>query len=102
MGAAHREDDGSSGTIEAKPFIKWAGSKHSLIPQFAALVPQNFGTFYEPFLGAGSLFLKLSPSSARLSDLSSELVNLWRSVRDAPAQICDALDGKFPDKELFY
>lgn len=102
MGEVRREGNDATVKFAARPFIKWAGSKHSLIPQFASLIPDEFGTYYEPFLGAGSLFLNLAPSSARLSDLSRELVNLWRSVRDAPAQICEALDGKHPDKELFY
>lgn len=102
MGGAHNFGEHANDTFAAKPFIKWAGSKHSLIRQFASLIPVQFKTYYEPFLGAGSLFLNLAPSSARLSDLSGELVNLWRSVRDAPSQICEALEGKFPEKELFY
>lgn len=33
------------------PFIKWAGGKRQLLPQISARLPENYHTYYEPFVG---------------------------------------------------
>lgn len=67
-----------------RPFLKWAGGKARLIPQYQPYLPQRFETYHEPFLGGGALFFYLAPQlkSAYLSDLNPELVNVYRCVRD--------------------
>ena len=86
----------------ARPFLKWAGSKQSLLTHIVRFVPTQFRTYYEPFLGAGSVFLHVRPKFARLSDLSAELVGVWEGIRDNPDRIIQKLDGVLPEKELFY
>ncbi len=44
----------------AKPFVKWVGGKRSLLPELLRRVPQDFGNYYEPFLGGGALFFALN------------------------------------------
>lgn len=85
-----------------KPFLRWAGSKHKLLPQIIPHIPHRYGRYYEPFLGAGALFFALAPRRATLSDVSSELIATWQSVRDSADWICSYLEDKIPDRELYY
>src|ERR1700739_4696796 len=36
-----------------RPFIKWVGSKRFHLQHIVDILPTNFGTYWEPFLGAG-------------------------------------------------
>lgn len=69
-------------TICPRPFLKWAGGKARLIPQYESLFPQQFSTYYEPFLGGGAIFFHLQPRRAMLMDINAELVNVYCCVRD--------------------
>ncbi len=40
-----------------RPFLKWAGGKSSILNHLISYVPQQFHTYYEPFLGGGRYFL---------------------------------------------
>lgn len=86
----------------ARPFLKWAGSKQSLLSHIEQFLPDEFGTYYEPFVGAGSVFLRLQPKAARISDLSAELIGVWQAIKDDPDWIIQRLDGLRPDRETFY
>ena len=62
-----------------KPFLRWAGGKYRLVNRLVPFLPQelnsNFqSTYFEPFLGAGSLFFKISPDKAYLSDINNNLL----------------------------
>ncbi len=65
-----------------RPFLKWAGGKTRLIPQYEPYLPKNYQTYYEPFLGGGALFFYLRPKKAVLTDINLELINTYRCVRD--------------------
>jgi DNA adenine methylase len=55
----------------------------ALLPHF----PDRFRNYYEPFLGAGSVYFNVrqrATGKAYLSDLNSELMNAWKVVRDQP------------------
>ncbi|MGA0447931.1 MAG: DNA adenine methylase [Candidatus Phytoplasma pyri] len=41
------------------------------------LLPNNYQTYYEPFLGSGALYLKLKPKTAILNDNDPNIINLW-------------------------
>ena len=69
-------------------FIKWAGGKGQLLPQFLPFFPTSLrGRGYiEPFLGSGAVFLfviqNLNPRSCTLLDVNPDLINTWQVVRD--------------------
>lgn len=52
----------------AAPFLKWAGGKRSMLPHLLPLIPKEFGTYHEPFVGGGALFFALRPGRAVLAD----------------------------------
>lgn len=86
-----------------KPFVKWAGGKTQLLPAISEQIP-SFETYYEPFLGAGALFLHLKPEKAVVNDINSQLINVWIQIRDRledVLKVLEWLDGKECDT-FFY
>lgn len=85
-----------------RAFIRWAGSKRSLLSQFVDLLPKTYHTYREPFLGSGSLFFLLQPKSAVLSDSCAELIHTYEAVRDHPTRLLRYIEPLKPDKKAFY
>ena len=79
----------------AKPFLKWAGGKRSILPVLLKAAPEQIETYYEPFLGGGALFFALQAEGrfkhAVLSDSNEELINAYIQVRDNVDQLIRAL-----------
>jgi DNA adenine methylase len=66
------------------------------------ILPSAFRTYWEPFLGSGSLFFLLQPKRAVLSDSCRELIETFGIVRDYPDRILAWFEGKRPDQGYFY
>jgi len=66
-----------------KPVIKWSGSKRLQAKEILAVVPE-YVTYYEPFLGGGSVLYEVHPSRAVCSDICEPLIDLWCVIRDDP------------------
>lgn len=75
-----------------KPILKYRGGKSKEIKFFKHYIPQNFNTYYEPFLGGGSVYFYLEPQRAKLNDINEKLINFYRSVRDNYETIRRELD----------
>ena len=73
--------------IKAKPFIQWVGGKREMIPQYEPFFPENFGTYFEPFLGGGAIYFHLQPRKAVLGDSNLELIKSYEGVRDNPESV---------------
>jgi len=67
---------------KAAPFIKWAGGKGKLIPQYEPHFPPEFKRYFEPFLGGGAIFYHLADKASVLSDRNPELINCYRVVQN--------------------
>ena len=37
------------------PFVKWAGGKRQMLEQLTLRMPDEYGIYYEPFVGGGAL-----------------------------------------------
>ncbi len=83
-----------------RPILKWAGGKSRL----ASRISEAFrgpcrGTYFEPFLGSGAVFLYRrrhgSVGRAVLSDVNAKLVALYAAVRDDPDAVIQAI-GRLP------
>lgn len=66
--------------LKAKPFVKWAGGKRQIIDKLLKLVPIDFNTYYEPFVGGGALLFELSPKTAVINDSNKELMNVYKLI----------------------
>lgn len=67
--------------MKVNPVLKWAGGKTQLLPEINKRLPKQFNTYYEPFFGGGALLFSLLPSSAVISDLNSELMNVYKCIK---------------------
>lgn len=68
--------------LKAKPFVKWAGGKRSIIDKLMKLVPEDYKTYYEPFVGGGAMLYELQPKKAVINDYNTELMNVYECVKD--------------------
>lgn len=68
--------------LKGKPFVKWAGGKRQILDKLIKYVPEDFNTYYEPFVGGGALFFELSPKNAVINDSNEELINVFRCIKD--------------------
>ena len=74
-----------------RPFFKWPGGKRWIAPWLADLIrPELGGTYYEPFLGGGAVFLQLNPRAAVLSDVNEDLIASLDVIRKYPRQVVQA------------
>ena len=77
-----------------KPVIKWVGGKSSVYPHFEDLIKNNLkedSTFYEPFAGGLAVSLALEHPKTVVNDLNSELINMYRVIRDNPEALIEVL-----------
>jgi DNA adenine methylase len=86
------------------PLLKWAGGKRQLRSELTRLLPDRWGTYFEPFIGGGALLVELVNlgrlDRAVIGDKNPELVNLYRVVKQDPEKIFHALsDKKFRNDE---
>lgn len=72
---------------EMTPFLKWPGGKQWFVKHNLEIFPDRFNNYYEPFLGGGAVFFALQPPKAVLSDVNTELINLYACMRDNPQEL---------------
>lgn len=75
------------------PFMCWAGGKQRLKNTLLKYAPDNFNNYFEPFVGAGSLFLALAPTRALLNDSNPALICTWKALRDDLDTFCTHLEN---------
>jgi DNA adenine methylase len=89
-----------------KPYLKWAGGKRQLLPEIRRHLPGNLGSlqYYEPFIGAGALFLERQPRRAIVNDNNEQLVLTYKVIRDHIDELIVALNTHrgLNSEEYFY
>ena len=88
--------------------IKWTGSKRIQAPQIIQHFPRRIQTYYEPFVGGGSMLYVLLCSDVsvkryRCSDQNHHLINLWNTIKSTPLKLFDFSCEHWPfTKEKYY
>lgn len=76
-------------------FFNWVGSKRRYVKRLAAYCPKDFdcqkGTYFEPFLGSGSMLFFLQPDKAVIGDVDPIVVQAFKVVRSHSASVKDLL-----------
>lgn len=94
-----------------RPFLKWAGGKRQILAVILSRLPRRMGTYYEPFLGGGAVFLALASQRPRpfrravLADRNRPLIELWTAVQQEVEAVVLALGELIrrpQDESTFY
>jgi DNA adenine methylase len=79
-----------------KPFVKWAGGKRQLLSVITSHIPHKFERYFEPFLGGGAVFFSLVSKDRKakwfISDLNSELILSYVTIRDKVKELVSSLE----------
>lgn len=86
------------------PFLKWPGGKRQILPLLKEHVPKSYNRYFEPFVGAGSMVLELSPNQATINDVNLQLLNVYTQIRDHATDLVsrlEELDSFYCDDEFY-
>jgi DNA adenine methylase len=75
-----------------KTFIRRPGNKTRHLKHIIPLIPKFPGTYIEPFLGTGAVYLHLLPKKAILNDLNKDIIDIWKLVKSDPEYIIQEVD----------
>jgi DNA adenine methylase len=64
-----------------KPFLKWAGNKHRLLPRILPLLPKG-QRLVEPFVGSGAVFLNTQYDDYLLADTNATLIRVYQLLQE--------------------
>lgn len=67
------------GSFKRSPLF-YVGDKFKLLPEITKLFPQNIETFYEPFVGGGSVFLNVDATSYELNDIDTNVIQIHKEL----------------------
>ena len=91
-------------TINAKPFVKWAGGKGQLIEQLEALFPADLAerkdlTYVEPFVGGGAMVFHMlekykNITRVVINDFNRDLVTTYVQIKECPDALIPAESAK--------
>ncbi|MBR4208858.1 MAG: DNA adenine methylase [Lachnospiraceae bacterium] len=83
-------------TLKAKPtplppLLKYPGGKEKELKFILPALPEKARYYYEPFVGAGSVYLAVSADKYFINDKSAELMGIYRMAAHADARFFDPL-----------
>ena len=84
--------------MKFQPVIKWTGSKRSQSEEIIKRFPKDINTYYEPFVGGGSILFQLMNSDIKVnnyicSDINQDLINLWDMIKDNPYRLSESYNS---------
>jgi DNA adenine methylase len=86
-----------------EPVLKWVGGKRALLPQISGHFPKELdGTYFEPFLGGGSVALSMLYRRSILNDSNEELILFYEMVRDRLPDLLDTIRSLPVTKDSYY
>lgn len=84
------------------PVVKWVGGKRQLLPALTPLLPKRISNYCEPFLGGGALLFWKQPKRAVVNDINSDLIQMYKVIRDEVEELIVALSKHKNDQDYFY
>lgn len=82
--------------------IRWTGSKKRLLRYLRPKVPKKFNTYYELFIGAGSLFFDLEHSPSVINDTNPELINFYEVLKSSCDDLINSVCSFKSTEENYY
>jgi len=88
------------------PFLRWAGGKIKIISTIKNFLPDDYQSrkYWEPFLGAGSLFFHIQPKKGTISDLNQRLIDCYNCIKENPLTVSRSLNDlqKYNSENFYY
>lgn len=75
-------------TSKFQPVIKWSGSKRSQVDNILSYIGE-YNTYYEPFIGGGSVLYAVNPANGIVGDINKPLINLWNAIKSNPIYLIE-------------
>jgi DNA adenine methylase len=89
-------------TKDCSPFLRWAGSKRSLLPTLQTFWTKKHKRYIEPFAGSACLFFAIKPPKAVLGDLNPELIATYVEVKYRITAVLKELERLRPANKQEY
>lgn len=74
------------------PVIKWSGSKRHQANSILQHFPEEFKSYYEPFVGSGAILYAARPEHAIAGDVCEPLIDLWKVIQKEPDALISHYD----------
>lgn len=84
------------------PLVKWSGGKSDEISFILPHIPKDFNIYLEPFIGGGALYFYLNPLKAAISDVHTELIDLYNSIKSGKSSDIHKFMSEHPNTEEEY
>lgn len=91
--------------LHSPKLLRYPGGKGRLLKTLSSYLPHSNrikGTYIEPFLGGASIFFHIYPRAAILSDINSDLIDLYITLRDCPDMVWQKYCEMPMNKEGYY
>lgn len=90
------EDSRNSAVAPFKQqLLKWIGNKQRFAHEIISYFPQQFGTYFEPFLGSGAVLATLAPKRAFASDAFQPLIEIWQCLHEDPEKLVSWYESRW-------
>lgn len=91
-------------SIVLAPVVHWVGGKRQLLEDIIPLIPKTISTYVEPFVGGGAVIFDIQPKKAIINDFNSELINMYKVIKEKPNELILALEKheRLNSEEYFY
>lgn len=90
-----------------EPILKWAGGKRQLLNELKSIIEpllNGANTYFEPFIGGGSVAFSLEYSNLVMNDYNEELINVYKIIKSNPNELIELLKEhkSLHSKEHYY
>lgn len=75
-----------------KPFLIWVGGKTRSMKHILKNLPKEYNKYYEPFIGGGSVFMRLNNKKAYLSDKNKQLINTYKQIKKNGKKVTNSVN----------
>src|SRR6266436_8380833 len=74
----------NSERIPPMQLLKWIGNKQRFATTIAKVFPEQYRTYFEPFVGSGAVLGAIAPKRGIAGDILKPLIAMWNLLKDNP------------------
>jgi len=85
----------NSERITPKQLLKWIGNKQRFATTIAKVFPEEYRTYFEPFVGSDAVLGAIAPKRGIAGDILKPLIDMWNLLKDNPKLLYDHYKNKW-------